>query len=135
VGGVARTQSGVAQPSRYDAKRLWRESLPMGNADTLWIFSLKGPANGKLIPMPKAPPLIQNVAQIAGSAVRTSKVAIFDYGYKLFELKPRQTGSLIITVPAETKVTWYNMGSQPHTATSPGNLNTGIVTSGDQPLL
>jgi plastocyanin len=29
-----------------------------------------------------------------------------------------------------TKVTWYNTGTQPHTATSPGNFNTGIIPPG-----
>ncbi len=101
-----------------------------GNADALWVFSLKGPADGVAIPQPAGPPPIDNVTKLAGAPVHTGKVAIFDYGYKPFGAKA-SFGSLTITVPAGSKVTWINTGSQPHTSTSvTGGWDTGIITPG-----
>jgi plastocyanin len=99
-------------------------------ADKLWVFSLKGSANGVAIPQPAGPAPINNVTQLSGAAVHTSKVAIFDYGYKPYG-KAAGFGSLIITVPVGTKVTWINTGSQPHTSTSQdGHWDTGIIPPG-----
>ncbi|MDB5077152.1 MAG: quinonprotein alcohol dehydrogenase, partial [Chloroflexi bacterium] len=100
------------------------------SADALWVFSLKGPANG--VPIPQGPSLkpIDNVTKLGGAAVHTGKVAIFDYGYKAYG-SPAGFGSLTITVPVGTKVTWINTGSQPHTATSgDGHWDTGIIPPG-----
>ncbi len=100
-------------------------------ADALWVFSLKGAPNGRSIAQAAAPPAIDNVTKIAGAAVHTGKVAIFDYGYKPFGAKAAGFGSLIITVPVGTKVTWINTGTQPHTSTSAdGHWDTGIVPPG-----
>ena len=100
------------------------------DADALWVFSLKGPANGQQIAQAPSPKPIDNVSKISGAAVHTGKVAIFDYGYKPFG-GPAGFGSLTITVPAGTKVTWVNTGSQPHTSTSvSGNWDTGIIPPG-----
>jgi quinohemoprotein ethanol dehydrogenase len=99
-------------------------------ADTLWVFSLKGPANGVAIPQPAGPAQIDNVTKLAGAPVHTSKVAIFDYGYKPFGAAAG-FGSLTITVSAGTTITWVNTGSQPHTSTSiTGGWDTGIISPG-----
>jgi alcohol dehydrogenase (cytochrome c) len=99
-------------------------------ADKLWAFSLKGPADGVAIPQPPGPAPIDNVDRIAGAAVHTGKVAIFDYGYKPFGAAGG-FGALIITVPVGTTITWVNIGTQPHTSTSiDGHWDTGIIPPG-----
>jgi plastocyanin len=99
-------------------------------ADRLWAFSLKGPADGVAIPRPAGPALTDNVTHLSGAPMRTSKVAVFDYGYKPSG-KPSGFGSLIITVPAGATITWINTGSQPHTSTSKdGHWDTGVIPPG-----
>jgi quinohemoprotein ethanol dehydrogenase len=100
-------------------------------ADTLWVFSLKGPTNGVAIPQPSGPAPIDNVTKLAaGAPVHTGKIAIFDYGYKPFGAAAG-FGSLTFTVSAGTTVTWVNTGTQPHTSTSiTGGWDTGIISPG-----
>lgn len=102
-----------------------------GPADALWVFTLKGSMHGAPIPQAQARPPIDNVTKLSGAAVHTGKVAIFDYGYKPAGAKGAGFGSLVITVPVGTKVTWINTGSQPHTSTSTdGKWDTGIIPPG-----
>jgi quinohemoprotein ethanol dehydrogenase len=111
--------------------------LPGASAphDALWVFSLKGAPNGTAIPMPASPAPIDNVTKISGAAVHTSKIAVFDYGYKPFGAAAG-FGSLSFTVPVGTKVTFINIGTQPHTATSPtGGFDTGIIPPGGSAVI
>jgi plastocyanin len=88
--------------------------LDFPRGDTLWVFSLTG-----TLGQAPAPP----ESTIQGAALAVSNPAIIDFGYT--------PGKIL--VPPGTTVTWTNVGTQPHSATSLANpriWDTGILTTG-----
>ncbi len=128
-----------APPMTYDVNGVQYLAISVGGHgylsgsqaahDTLWIFSLKPSTQTFLQPASPAP-IINKISTQSGAPIATGKVAIIDYGYKPFGAAAGR-GSLVITVPVGTVVTWVNTGSQPHTSTSKdGGWDTGIIVPG-----
>jgi plastocyanin/glucose dehydrogenase len=93
------------------------------NGDMIWVFSLKGTPGDRLKPFaaPKPP---ENVVGFSGPVAHTDTVNIADYTY----------GPLRISVTTGSKVTFTNVGAQPHNAASAdaGGWDTGMLAKGEK---
>jgi quinohemoprotein ethanol dehydrogenase len=91
------------------------------NSDMIWAFSLQGSPGGRLHPFdPPRPP--QTVVGFDGPIEAANEVKLIDYAFA-----PAR-----ITVPAGTKVTFTNDGTEMHNASSSdsGGWDTGLLAHG-----
>jgi plastocyanin len=99
--------------------------------DAVWVFSLQGPATGSAIPQAPAPPRLPTKVGFRSDfdpIIATNKVEMVDFS---FVTNPGLAfASTRNTVHVGTRVTWVNLGTQPHTATDPGVFDTGVVPPG-----
>lgn len=104
------------------------------NGDAVWVFSLNGPLHGQKLAQATTPLAPPSIVGFRGVIQKTNIVDMVDFGFKVpyFNTPTRlHVTTNRITVPVGTKVTWINLGSQAHTATSvQGGWDTGLVQPG-----
>jgi alcohol dehydrogenase (cytochrome c) len=105
------------------------------NGDALWAFSLKGPLHGPRLTQavaPHAPPTVVGFRNLFDPLIKTNKVEMVDFSFVTNPGNPFP--STRNTIVVGTRVTWVNLGTQPHTATSVQGgrtlWNTGMVPPG-----
>ncbi len=100
------------------------------NGDAVWAFKLtNGPAIAQA-KVPPGPPTVIGFREDLDPVVKTATVQIQDFSY-LTNPGNRDAPSTRNTVKVGTKVTWINLGDQPHTATSDtGAFDTGSILHG-----
>jgi len=108
------------------------------NGDGVWAFRLSGVSSGPTLKPAAKPTQPPHVVGFTSALVQSTVVDMVDFGFQVpyFNLPTRKhVTSNRITVPVGTKITWVNLGSQGHTATSnlavkAGGFDTGMIQPG-----